>query len=89
MGVSLAARSLPIDAKCIRGENPESINHLFFHCDFARKVWDLAPFPAHFDARGWIDLNVSWNAERMSASFGHHNWKSCALDLVVSMESKE
>lgn len=62
VGECLAARNIPINAKCSRCESSESINHLFFHCDFAQKVWDLAPLSATFDARGWIDLNESWNA---------------------------
>lgn len=59
---SLAARNINVEAKCARCGSPESINHLFFHCEFAQQVWSLASFTTIFDARGLVDLVAEWNA---------------------------
>lgn len=52
VGECLAAKNIPIVEKCPRCKNLESINQIFFHCEFTRKVWALVPFSTHFDARG-------------------------------------
>lgn len=60
VGERLVERHINADPKCKRcGEN-ESITHLLFHCQFAQKVWLLAPFVTDVDFRGIIDLLASW-----------------------------
>jgi len=44
VGSNLLLRHISDTAKCPRCEQAESTLHLFFHCSFARRIWDLAPF---------------------------------------------
>lgn len=60
MGEQLLRRHINTEGKCKRCGNPESINHLFFECDFARRVWDAAPVSPSIEFRGLIDLEVIW-----------------------------
>lgn len=60
VGESLAARHIGPPQKCSRCNADESINHLFFHCDFAHNVWKLAPFSNCVDSRGLLDLSTVW-----------------------------
>lgn len=60
VGESLAARHMGPPQKCSRCNADESINHLFFHCDFAHNVWKLAPFSNCVDSRGLLDLSTVW-----------------------------
>ena len=60
VGERLQARNIATDPKCKRCGLTESINHLFFQCEFAQKVWNFAPFSSTFDSSGLIDLAVNW-----------------------------
>ena len=60
VGERLVERHIDAEPKCKRcGEN-ESITHLLFHCQFAHKIWFLAPLATDVDPRGIIDLMASW-----------------------------
>lgn len=39
---------------------PESINNLFFKCNFAQKVWAATPLMPMYEPRGTIDLEYTW-----------------------------
>ncbi|KAF3584179.1 hypothetical protein F2Q69_00030794 [Brassica cretica] len=44
---ALRARQINVDGKCKRCNQPETIEHLFFHCAFAKQIWSSAPvFPS-------------------------------------------
>ena len=43
LGENLKRRSLLANTKCPRCDEEETAMHLFFECDFAKKVWELIP----------------------------------------------
>ncbi|WZZ40606.1 hypothetical protein YC2023_036865 [Brassica napus] len=52
------------DPHCKRCGEPESIIHLFFQCEFAKAVWQAAPFSEEIDYSRMIDLRALWNLVR-------------------------
>lgn len=60
VGTRLVDRHISADPSCKRCGNPESINHLFIHCQFAQEVWRTAPFVVDCDSSGLLDLDVYW-----------------------------
>lgn len=44
LGANLILRHINDAAKCPHCEADESTLHMFFHCPFVGKIWDLAPF---------------------------------------------
>lgn len=60
VGEALAARHITSDVHCKRCGTPESIDHLFLHCPYAKKIWDTAPFATDFEMNGLIDLKDVW-----------------------------
>lgn len=60
VGEVLAARHIKADVRCKRCGTPESINHLFLHCPFAKKIWSIAPFEMGIEYSGLIDLKDVW-----------------------------
>lgn len=57
VGTRLVERHIDVDPRC--GQD-ESIIHLLFQCQFAQKVWLLAPFATEMDFSGIIDLLTDW-----------------------------
>ncbi|XP_010463404.1 PREDICTED: uncharacterized protein LOC104744076 [Camelina sativa] len=43
VGANLLHRAISESAKCPYCDEEETITHLFFHCAFARKIWELLP----------------------------------------------
>ena len=60
MEEKLLARHVNVDPLCKRCGRLESINHLLFQCEFAEKVWKVAPFVNQVDRRGSLDLENDW-----------------------------
>ncbi|KAG5388390.1 hypothetical protein IGI04_029931 [Brassica rapa subsp. trilocularis] len=61
VGTRLEDRHLQVDPRCKRCGEPESIIHLFYQCEFAKAVWQAAPFVGEVDFSGMIDLREFWN----------------------------
>lgn len=60
MEEKLLARHVNVDPLCKRCGRLEYINHLLFQCEFAEKVWKVAPFVNQVDRRGSLDLENDW-----------------------------
>lgn len=60
VGERLLERHIDVDPKCKRCGCNESILHLLFQCEYAQKVWQLAPFTTTLDYRRIVDLMISW-----------------------------
>lgn len=60
VGERLVERHIDADPKCKRCGGIESITHLLFQCQYAQKVWLLAPFADQLEYGGIIDLMVDW-----------------------------
>lgn len=52
VGTRLEDRHIDADPKCKRCGSPESINHLFVHCQYAQDVWRTALFVVGSDNSG-------------------------------------
>lgn len=61
VGTRLPDRHIKVDSRCKRCGEPESITHLFFQCEFAKAMWQAAPFMGEIDFRGIVDLREMWN----------------------------
>ena len=61
VGEQLIRRHIGVDGKCKLCGRSESINHLFFECNFAQKVWAATPLMPSFKPRGTIALEHVWN----------------------------
>ncbi|XP_048599638.1 uncharacterized protein LOC125579821 [Brassica napus] len=59
-GEALRARQINVDGKCKRCNLPETIDHLFFHCPFAKQVWTSAPVFPSIEYNGSIVLRNQW-----------------------------
>lgn len=62
VGERLVERHVPADPRCKRCGCSESIIHLLFQCQFAQRVWNLAPFVTELDVSGIVDLMASWES---------------------------
>lgn len=60
VGAQLAARNIGTATNCKRCNNVESISHLLFHCEYAQKVWSLAPYTRCLDSIGLVDFASCW-----------------------------
>lgn len=60
VGERLISRNNVGDTKCTRCGLTESIHHLLFQCEFAQRVWALAPINPNVEGSGLIDFPVNW-----------------------------
>ena len=62
VGEVLRARQIIPNSKCIRCDCSETIIHLFFHCEFARKVWELIPVSGGFNCDQVVNFDAAWKS---------------------------
>lgn len=61
VGTRLVDRHITADPSCKKCGNPESIDHLFIHCQFAQQMWQAALFVVDCDSSGLLDLDDYWS----------------------------
>ena len=49
VGEQFARRNIPLASRCSLCNEVQSIAHMLFTCDYAKKVWSLAPLASSFD----------------------------------------
>lgn len=79
VGEVLMARHILTTSKCIRCDCSESITHLFFHCSFARKVWELVPVSGGFDCDQVGSFITGWKSALKSMTLPPIGLGDCAL----------
>lgn len=60
VGEQLRARQIKVDGKCKLCGLPETIDHLFLHCSFAKRVWALVPVWPSIEFAGTAELRSEW-----------------------------
>ena len=68
VGEVLVARQVLPTSKCIRCDSSESILHLFYHCSYAQKVWELAPVTRAIVPLQVISFAAGWKAALKSTA---------------------
>ncbi|KAG2244114.1 hypothetical protein Bca52824_094033 [Brassica carinata] len=69
VGEQFARRNIPLASRCSLCNEVQSIAHMLFTCDYAKKVWSLAPLASSFDPSssistvgpGTLPASISWN----------------------------
>lgn len=92
VGARLVERHIVADPKCKHCGSNESITHLFFQCQFAQKVWLLAPFATEVDYSRIIDLFTDWPrfvCSKVPPPYRNFHWFTIPMDTMVYVESEE
>lgn len=63
-GENLQKRGVLTNTNYIRCGAQETTNHLFFHCDFAKQVWELAPWTSPLQS----ETTISFGTELQTSS---------------------
>ena len=58
-GLNLQTRGVLVNTNCLRCGEAESISHILFHCNFAKKMWKLVPW------QNTVDTNETSTFSRM------------------------
>ena len=61
VGEILRARQINVDGRCKICGLPETIDHLFLQCSFAKQVWNLVPVWPSIEYSGTAKLQSEWN----------------------------
>ena len=59
-------RQIIPNSKCIRCDCSETIIHLFYQCEFARKVWELIPVTGGFNCDQVVTFDAAWKSALQS-----------------------
>ncbi|VVB05751.1 unnamed protein product [Arabis nemorensis] len=60
VGERLLSRHIPVDPKCKRFGEVETIPHLFFQCAFSQQVWRTTPFVGGLENVDWTEYEQAW-----------------------------
>ncbi|VVA91818.1 unnamed protein product [Arabis nemorensis] len=60
VGERLVTRHILVDPLCKCCGEVESINHMFFQCDFSQRVWRGAPFSTDTESGTWMEYEAAW-----------------------------
>lgn len=91
VGEQLAIRNIAVDTRCKRCNTLESINHLFIHCPYARKVWEALPVSPEVDLSGILDLPEVWLTlcGKMCLPYRTCSGTAGSLDHVATLDLKK
>lgn len=79
VGEILRARHILATAKCINCQGPETILHLFFHCPFAQKVWEMLPVSIGFNPLLINSFNEGWRLALKTTTLPPTRLYDCSL----------
>lgn len=68
-GENLQKRGVLTNTNCIRCGAQETTNHLFFHCDFAKQVWELAPWSSPLNSAAAASFGFELQTSRHRINF--------------------
>ncbi|CAA7020449.1 unnamed protein product [Microthlaspi erraticum] len=64
IGENLLNRGIPDSACCVPCGELETLEHLFFHCHFARSVWSMAPLSVPLDSAHFQSFPVTLTSSK-------------------------
>lgn len=79
MNESLAVRNIIPSAVCIRCGEIETIEHVFFKCQFAQDVWRKAPFKDSVVLDDVGDFTAGWERVQQASCLPPVGLKTCNI----------
>lgn len=89
VGENLSKRGLNLNTACIHCGELETTTHLFFLCDFAKKVRSLAPFRERLNSSKVPSFQAGLEKHDLSRTYMDSHGTSLPLALLGNMDIPE